>query len=99
MNRRQLLLWILVIGFFLVALSLGYLYSHGVLQAYQWLGAIVMALLTGSLVAVLVLGLGKPDWLQRLLSWVERLVFALMARVGWRSPLGQDWAQAHTAEF
>ena len=82
-----------------VALGLGYLYSHGVLQAYQWLGAIVMVLLTGSLLGVLALGLEKPAWLQRLLAWVERLVAAVMARLKRGSPLGLDWAAEHTAEF
>src|SRR5258708_6541244 len=82
-----------------VAIGLGYLYSHGVLQAYQWLGGIVMVLLTGSLVGVLALGLAKPDWLERLLGWVERLVFAVGARLRVRSPLGENWAEEHTAEF
>ena len=82
-----------------VLLGLAYLNMHGVLQAYQWLGGIVMALLTGSLVAVLALGLAKPDWLRRLLAWVERIVFAVMGRLHLTSPLGQNWAVEHTAEF
>ncbi len=82
-----------------VALGLGYLYSNGVLQLYQWLGGLVMTALAGSLVGVLVLGSAKPDWLRRLLGFVERALFAVMARLGQRSPLGLGWAEEHTAEF
>src|SRR5262245_37579057 len=42
-----------------VALGLGYLNGHGALQAYQWLGGLVMTALAGSLVGVLVLGSAK----------------------------------------
>ena len=82
-----------------VAVGLGYLQMRGVLVAYQWIGGILMVLLTGGLVGVLVLGLERPDWLRRLLSWVERLVAAVMARLRRPSPLYLGWAEKHTAEF
>ena len=82
-----------------VIIGLGYLNAHAELQPYQWLGGVVMALLTGGLVGVLALGLEKPEWLRRLLGWGERVIYAAAQRVGQRSPLGTDWAAEHTAEF
>jgi phosphatidylglycerol lysyltransferase len=79
--------------------GLGYLYSRNVMQAYQVLGGIVMVLLTGGLVGVLALGLGRPDWLRRLLAWGERVINSAAARIRLRSPLPPNWAKEHTAEF
>src|SRR4029077_5442609 len=55
-----------------VVLGLAYLNANGVLQAYQWLGGIVMALVGSRLVGGAVAGPAKPDWLRRLLGFIER---------------------------
>src|SRR5579859_957595 len=76
-----------------------YLYARGVLAPYQIFGGVVMVLLTGSLVGVLALGLEKPAWLRRLLGWAEHVINQAAARVGQKSPLSENWAEEHTAEF
>jgi phosphatidylglycerol lysyltransferase len=82
-----------------LVIGLTHLYIRNELQPYQFLGALVMVGLTGSLAGVLVLGLERPVWLRRLLAWVQRLVARTFALLRRPSPLPADWAEEHAVEF
>ncbi|MBP1693065.1 MAG: hypothetical protein H6Q37_948 [Chloroflexi bacterium] len=76
-----------------------YLFIAHDLQSYEIVTAAILLLITISLVAVLALGVWKPDWLQRLFRSAQRLVNWLLTRLRRSHGLSDDWAQKNAGEF
>jgi len=79
--------------------GLVYLFLQHDLKAYEIAGAAILLLFIGGLTGVLLLGLWQPDWLRRLLGWLQRTINRM---AGWfRRPalLADDWADKNAAEF
>jgi uncharacterized membrane protein YbhN (UPF0104 family) len=88
-------------GAFTLVLIVGlvYLFLYHDLKSYEIVGAVVLLLIIGGLTGILLLGLWGPDWLRRLLSWLQRAANRL---AGWfRRPalLADDWADKNASDF
>jgi uncharacterized protein (TIRG00374 family) len=79
--------------------GLVYLFLHHNLQTYEIVGAAVLLLIISSLAGVLLLGLWQPDWLRRLLGWLQRTVNRLAVWLRRPPLLTDDWADQNAAEF
>jgi uncharacterized protein (TIRG00374 family) len=86
---------------FLVVLVIGliYLFTHHLLKYYEGIAAVILLLIIGSLTAFLLLGLWRPEWLQRLLSWVMRLANRIARLFKRPDFLDEAWVERNTAEF
>jgi uncharacterized membrane protein YbhN (UPF0104 family) len=87
-------------AFFVVLVcGMSYLFIQDDLKLYEVLGALTLLVLSGGLTVVLVLGLWRPAWLRRFLTWVQGLVNGLARRLK-RSPfLAENWAEYNAQEF
>ncbi|NJD59641.1 MAG: flippase-like domain-containing protein [Anaerolineae bacterium] len=86
---------------FLVVLVTGmiYLFTHHNLKYYESLTAALLLLVIGGLTSFLLLGLWRPLWLRRILSWAQRFA-NWMARIFNRPAFLEDsWVENNTAEF
>lgn len=79
--------------------GLVYLFLYHNLNSYEIAGAAVLLLVIGGLTSVLLLGLWAPDWLRRLLIWLQRAINRLGGWVRRPAPLADDWADKNAAEF
>jgi phosphatidylglycerol lysyltransferase len=86
---------------FLLILLAGvvYLFTHHDLKIYESLAAVILLGVIGSLTAMLLLGLWRPEWLRRLLSWVQRLVNRFARLVRRPDFLDENWVEKNAAEF
>ena len=86
---------------FLLILLAGvvYLFTHHDLKIYESLAAVILLGVIGSLTAMLLLGLWRPEWLRRLLSWVQRLVNRFARLVRRPDFLDENWVEKNATEF
>lgn len=97
----SLLVMVADFGTFALVLVAGMvvLWKRGMLQTYQWLAAGGLLLLTGGLVAMLVLGLRQRSGLHRLFLWMQTAVNRLGGWFGRPRLLAETWAERTAGEF
>lgn len=79
--------------------GLVYLFTHHNLKIYETIAAVLLLVIIGGLTALLLLGLWRPQWLQRLLAWIKRLVNRLSRLFKRPDFLDEAWVERNTAEF
>lgn len=79
--------------------GLVYLFYEHDLKTYEILAAILLILMTLGLSSSLLVGIWKPNWLQRLFDWAHQTTDGLFKRLNRASPLTAEWAQENVAEF
>jgi phosphatidylglycerol lysyltransferase len=79
--------------------GLAYLFLYHDLKAYEIVGAGVLLVIIGGLTGILLLGLWQPDWLRRLLGWLQQAVNRLAGWVRRPALFAEDWADRNAAEF
>jgi phosphatidylglycerol lysyltransferase len=72
--------------------------QHG-LKSYEIVAAVILLLATVGLASALLLGIWKPEWLQRLFGWSQRTANWLFGRLRRTLTLADDWAQKNAEEF
>lgn len=85
--------------FLLLILGLAYLFVAHDLKAYEIAGAMFLLLIIGGMVAILALGLKRPDLLQRLLERIGRALNVIALRFRKRTVISPEWAQKTSSEF
>ena len=87
-------------AFALILISgLVYLFARHDLQLFEVIGAAILLALTLALGSVLLLGLWRPTLLERLLSWLQRMVNGIGNRFHRPGLLRENWATANAVEF
>lgn len=86
---------------FLVWLVAGiiYLFTHNILKVYEGVAAVALLAIIGGLTTFLLLGLWRPQWLQKLLSlarWVANSIAHVLKRPDF---LDEAWKERTTTEF
>ena len=76
-----------------------YLFQRQDLQAYEVIGALVLMAMVSGLGLVLTLGLWRPDWLGRLLHFIQRVVNGVAARLKRPGLLDAHWADRNAEHF
>lgn len=76
-----------------------FLFIQNDLKSYEILAAVILLLATVGLTSALLLGIWKPEWLQRLFGWSQRTASWLFGRLRRTLTLADDWAQKNAAEF
>ncbi|MFN2196341.1 MAG: flippase-like domain-containing protein [Anaerolineales bacterium] len=76
-----------------------YLFSVHNLKAYEIVAALLLLLMTTGLTGILLLGIWKPQWLNRLFSWSQRTASWLFGRLHRSLTLAEDWAQKNAQDF
>jgi phosphatidylglycerol lysyltransferase len=86
---------------FLVLLLGGmiYLFTHHNLKFYESIAAVILLVIIGGLTAFLLLGLWRPQWLDRLLHWVMRVANRIAGLFKHPDFLDEAWVERNTAEF
>ncbi len=86
---------------FLVLLVAGlvYLFTHHILKFYETIAAVILLIIIGGLTALLLLGLWRPLWLHRLLSWVKGIANRFAGKFKRSDILDEAWVERNTAEF
>ena len=86
---------------FLVILVGGliYLFTHHNLKYYETIAAAFLLVIIGGLTAFLLLGLWRPQWLHRLLTWVQKLANRIAGRFKRPDFLDEAWIERNTGEF
>jgi uncharacterized protein (TIRG00374 family) len=86
---------------FTVVLTVGfvYLYVRHDLRTHEITGAVVLLLSTTGLSVLLLLGLSRAGRLRGVLGWMQQAVTRLAARLRWRTPFSDDWAEHLASEF
>ncbi len=86
---------------FLVLLVAGliYLFTHHTLKFYESIAAVILLIIIGGLTAFLLLGLWRPQWLSRLLAWVQKLANRIAGLFKHPDFLDEAWVERNTAEF
>jgi phosphatidylglycerol lysyltransferase len=79
--------------------GLAYLNFEHYLKPYEIIAAIILLLMTVSLSGILLLGVWKPAWLQRLFVWVQNVVTGFFKQVQQEPPIAENWAQQNADEF
>lgn len=79
--------------------GLYFLFRYHDLQAYEIVGALTLLAIIAGLASVLLLGLWRPVWLHKLLTWIQRTVNRLGAWVKRPELMPADWAERNAAEF
>lgn len=85
--------------FFILILGLVYLFLAHDLKSYEVAGAMALLLIIGGMVAILALGLRRPDLLHRLLEKIGGLLNSAALKVLKREAVSPEWAQKTTREF
>ncbi|NPV74917.1 MAG: flippase-like domain-containing protein [Anaerolineae bacterium] len=85
--------------FLILILGLIYLFLAHDLKTYEIAGAIALLLIIGGIVAILALGLRRPDLLCRLLEKIGDILNSVALKVLKREAVSPEWAQKTTAEF
>ena len=76
-----------------------YLFVQHDLKVYEIIAAVILLLVTIGLCAILLLGLWKPTWLQRLFDWSQRTANWLFGKLNRSLSLSSDWAERNAQEF
>jgi phosphatidylglycerol lysyltransferase len=86
---------------FLVVLvgGLAYLFTHHNLKYYETIAAVILLVIIGGLTAFLLLGLWRPEWLHRLLTWTQKLANRIARLFKRPDFLDEAWIERNTAEF
>jgi uncharacterized protein (TIRG00374 family) len=71
----------------------------GNVELVYWLSAAASLVMTAMLVATLLVGLYKPDWLSRIFSWMARLINWISAWTKRPGRLSEDWVEKSASEF
>lgn len=82
-----------------LVLGLAVLFTQHNLKAYEAVAALALLLIIGGLSAVLLVGLWRPEYLRRLLQWLQEQINYLAAMLHRTPPLTGDWAQRNAVEF
>ncbi len=86
---------------FLVILigGLVYLFTHHILKFYESIAAVILLVIIGGLTAFLLLGLWRPLWLHRLLTWIQKTANRIVRKFKRPDILDEAWVERNTAEF
>ncbi len=86
---------------FLIILLTGlvYLFTHHNLKYYESIVAIILLLVIGTMTSFLLLGLWRPEWLQKLLTWVQRFANRIARLIRRPNFLDDAWVENNRAEF
>ena len=86
---------------FLAILVFGviYLFTHHNLKIYESAAAVILLVIIAGLTGFLLLGLWRPEWLHRLLTWTKRLANRLARLIKRPDILDEAWVERNTAEF
>lgn len=76
-----------------------YLFYEHDLKVYEIAAAILLIVITAGLGLILLLGIWKPGWLQRLFNWIQQTTEKLFKRLNRVSPLTEQWAHESAEEF
>ncbi len=79
--------------------GMAYLLLERDLKVYQIGAAVVLFLLIAGLSSILLIGVWRPQWLYRLLSWSRGTANWLFGRLKRSLALADDWAQNDPEEF
>jgi phosphatidylglycerol lysyltransferase len=79
--------------------GMAYLFYEHDLKIYEIIAAIILLLTTIGLSSILLIGIWKPDWLQRLFGWSHRTAKWIFGRFNRTLSLADDWAQKNAGEF
>ena len=79
--------------------GLVFLFTQHDLKSYEVVTAAILLLATVGLTGALLLGIWKPEWLQRLFGWAQRTANWLFGRLQRTLTLADDWAQKNAEEF
>lgn len=79
--------------------GLVYLFTQHDLQTYEIIAAVILFLVTLALSGLLLLGLWKPAWPERLFAWSQQASGWLFGRFHRSLSLADDWAQKNATEF
>ena len=69
------------------------------LKAYESAAAVILFLMTLGLSSILLVGIWKPLWLQRLFGWSHRAANWIFGRFNRSLSLADDWASRNADEF
>ena len=86
---------------FLVLLVAGmvYLFTHHTLKIYEIVAAVFLIVIIGGLTGFLLLGLWRPQWLQKVLSWLRGFANRIARMLRRPDFLDEAWVERNTAEF
>jgi phosphatidylglycerol lysyltransferase len=76
-----------------------YLFTHNLLKIYEGVAAIVLLLIIGGLTTFLLLGLWRPQWLHKLLSWARWIVNSIARLLKRPDFLDEAWMENTSSEF
>lgn len=86
---------------FLIVLVTGmvYLITHHSLKYYESIVAVVLLLVIGTMTGFLLLGLWRPEWLQKILTWVQKFANRIARLIRRPDFLDDAWVEKNRAEF
>jgi len=76
-----------------------YLFIEHDLKSYEILAAFILLLITIGLSGILLMGIWRPGWLQRLFGWSRRTANWVFGRLNRSLSLADDWAEKNAEEF
>ncbi len=76
-----------------------YLFIEHDLKLIEIAAALILILVTAGLSSILLVGIWKPDWLNRLFGWSERTANWLFGRLNLSLSLAGDWKRRNSEEF
>jgi phosphatidylglycerol lysyltransferase len=79
--------------------GLVFLFIQHDLKSYEIVAGFILLLATVGLASALLMGIWKPEWLQRLFGWSQRTANWLFGRLQRTLTLADDWAQKNAEEF
>jgi phosphatidylglycerol lysyltransferase len=79
--------------------GLAYLFTHHNLKYYESIAAAFLLVIIGGLTAFLLLGLWRPQWLHRLLTWVQKSANRIARLLKRPDFLDETWVERNTGEF
>jgi glycosyltransferase 2 family protein len=83
----------------ILLVGLTYLFLENNLQIYEVLAAAILLGMVFVLSAILLLGLWRPDWLRRLMFWLQNTANRITTRMHRVSLFDDAWAARHSQEF
>lgn len=76
-----------------------YLRIYHDLKAYEVVAAATLTLIISSLSSILLIGLWRPEWIERVLGWVYAMAGRFVAIFRTQNPLGENWASESASDF
>jgi uncharacterized protein (TIRG00374 family) len=83
----------------ILLIGLTYLFIQNNLQIYEVLAAAILLGMVFAMSAILMLGLWRPDWLKRLMFWLQNGANHVTTRLHRPSLFDNAWATRHSQEF